>query len=396
MTETKVCTACGKTNNSNATVCEFCNTPFAALAVASSQTTSHIPPPPPNKQFTPERVVQLTRLYSDIIVFQIANHEQPILVKVSGDIVTLGRYSPGEKPPTVDLTPFNGTLMGVSRQHAMIIKDDEGYKLKDLSSTNGTWLNETRLNANQLYPIQSGDIIRFGQINTSVYFRLAETNNTAETSLILLSDIESSVPLRLTSSVIENVLLPYLKALNGFQKACDKIMAQPINEMTIASITMDASKPMLTIKVSGLYQAYRLLKNNILRWREMHLETIIKLNQPTVGAYKEWSADELIVTEQPTTDHSTSEQPATKQPTDELPITERPTSEQPVTEQAAKRIAAQPDENLSKAGIELVSEILADLAPQRSNEENKAHLATMLPSLQQLALSPLRLTDNPP
>lgn len=94
--------------------------------------------------------------------------------------------------------------MGVSRQHAVISKDEEGYKLKDLSSTNGTWLNETRLNANQPYTLQSGDIVRFGQINTSVYFRLAETNDPAETTLSLTSILEATNPLILKATSFEN------------------------------------------------------------------------------------------------------------------------------------------------------------------------------------------------
>ena len=203
MADTKVCKACGKTNDASATVCAYCNTPFMAMVL--SQTTSHVPVPEPNKQFTPERVVQLTGLYADLIVFQIATFEQPLLVKVSGDTVTIGRYSPGEKPPTVDLTPFNGSLMGVSRQHAVITKDDTGYKVKDLSSTNGTWLNEVKLAAQEPHPLQSGDILRLGQINTSVYFRLAQSNNPAEITLTLQSDLDASNPLKFTPKTIETL-----------------------------------------------------------------------------------------------------------------------------------------------------------------------------------------------
>lgn len=351
MTDSKVCTACGKSNAASATVCAYCNTPL--MAILPSKTTSHVPPPNPIS-FIPEKVVQLTRLYSDIVVFQIASFEQPLLVKVSENKVTIGRYSPGEKPPTVDLTPFNGSLMGVSRQHAVISKDEDGYKLRDLSSTNGTWLNETRLNANQPYSLQSGDIVRFGQINTSVYFRLAETNDPAETILSLTCILEATSPLIMKAATFEKMILPYLKALDGFQKSCDEVMSQPAHELIITSIGMDAPKAVLTIKLTGLYQAYRFLKNVIFRWREAHYENILSLNQPSAEPIKPW-----------------------------VEVDQQPNQTNPLS-----------DNVLNTAGIELAYEILADLAPQRTREENKVHLAKLLPHLQQLALSPLRPIDN--
>jgi hypothetical protein len=357
MTDKKVCKACGKLNNYDATICAYCSTPF--MAMLPSQTTSHVPPPPPNKQFTPERVVQLTGLYADLIVFQIANYEQPLLVKMSGEAVTIGRYSPGEKPPTVDLTPFNGSLMGVSRQHAMITKDEAGYKVKDLSSTNGTWLNELKLTAQQAYTLQSGDILRLGQVNTSIYFRLAQAANPGETTLTLQSDIvDSANPLRLTSKTLDTILFPYLKAIEGFQKVCDEVMVQPVSDIVIVSITKDADKPQIVVKVTGLYQAFRLLRINIVRWREMHIESITKLNEMPQVIYNDWTIEPKPA------DSNTTSQPDT-------------------------------DTKLRESAVELAHEILADLAPHRSKEDNKIYVPKLIPHLQRLVLSPLRLVQDP-
>jgi pSer/pThr/pTyr-binding forkhead associated (FHA) protein len=353
MTDTKVCKACGKPNEPAATACAYCNTPFMVMTL-SQQTTSHVPPPQPNKQLTPERVVQLTGLYADLIVFQIASFEQPLLVKVSSNEVTIGRYSPGEKPPTVDLTPFNGSLMGVSRQHALIIKDDTGYKVKDLSSTNGTWLNEVKLAPQEPRILQSGDILRLGQINTSVYFRHKQANNPAEITLTLQSDLDATNPLILTSKTIESLLLTYLKALEAFQKSCDEIMAQPVSEMIVTSIVKDLEKAQVVVKVTGLYQAFRLLRINITRWREAHLESIIKLNQKIPVTYPDWS----IV----------------PSPTD---------ANDPLT-----------DAKLRQGAIELAHDILADLVPHRTKEENETQIPKLLPHLQQLILSSLRLVQD--
>jgi len=353
MADTKVCKACGMTNDASVAVCAYCNTPFMELAL-SQNTTSHVQAPLPNKQFTPERVVQLTGLYADLIVFQIANFEQPLLVKVSGESVIIGRYSPGERPPTVDLTPFNGSLMGVSRQHALITKDDTGYKVKDLSSTNGTWLNEVKLTAQETYQLQSGDILRLGQINTSVYFRLAQSKNASETILTLQSDLDATNPFKLTAKTIESVILPYLKALENFQKSCDEIMSQPVSEMIVTSIAKDPENAQITVKVSGLYQAFRLLRNNIVRWREINLDSIIKFNQKSPLTYPDWSV--------------------------------------PPTSAAATEPLA--EAKLRDSAIELAHEILADLVPHRTKEENEVYLPKLLPYLQQIILSSLKPIQN--
>ena len=353
MTETKVCKACGKSNEPSAATCAYCNTPFMVMTL-SQQTTSHVPPAEPNKQFTPERVVQLTGLYADLLVFQIASFEQPVLVKVSSNEVSIGRYSPGEKPPTVDLTPFNGSLMGVSRQHAVITKDDTGYKVKDLSSTNGTWLNEKKLTPQEPHVLQSGDILRLGQINTSVYFRLKQVSNSAESTLTLQSDVDTTNPLKLTTKTLESTLIPYLKALGAFQKTCDEIMGQPISEIIVMSISKEPEKAQIVVNLTGLYQAFRLLRINIASWREAHLESIIKINQKIPVTYPDWS---IVPTPIDSTD----------------PLT---------------------DAKLRQTVVELAHEILADLVPHRTKEENEAEIPKLLPHLQQLVLSPLRLVQD--
>jgi pSer/pThr/pTyr-binding forkhead associated (FHA) protein len=80
--------------------------------------------------------------------------------------------------PDVDLTPFAGYRMGVSRKHAVIRQNDETNErldLWDMGSSNGTFLNGTRLNANRPYRLRDGDEIRFGQMIMRVYFQHTPT-----------------------------------------------------------------------------------------------------------------------------------------------------------------------------------------------------------------------------
>ncbi|HUZ17512.1 MAG TPA: FHA domain-containing protein [Spirochaetia bacterium] len=58
----------------------------------------------------------------------------------------------------------------VSRRHAIIEIMDGGYRLKDLGSTNQTYLNKTPLAPNETVSIKAGDVITIGhtQLNLSL------------------------------------------------------------------------------------------------------------------------------------------------------------------------------------------------------------------------------------
>ncbi len=86
------------------------------------------------------------------------------------------RFAPDENPfvigrrslsrqifPHIDLT-YSDPSAYVSRRHAQIIADAQGYSLEDLGSENGTYLNSTRVPANQPILLHNGDIIQVGKV----------------------------------------------------------------------------------------------------------------------------------------------------------------------------------------------------------------------------------------
>lgn len=83
--------------------------------------------------------------------------------------ILLGRMAGGQVVD-VDLTLFNGQLLGVSRLHATIEAFGERLMLKDAGSVNGTRLNGSLLTPNHVYQIFHGDEIRLGKLNMRVYF----------------------------------------------------------------------------------------------------------------------------------------------------------------------------------------------------------------------------------
>jgi pSer/pThr/pTyr-binding forkhead associated (FHA) protein len=83
--------------------------------------------------------------------------DQIRVVVPKGHEVLLGRSHPSNPTqPHVDLTQYGGMTSGTSRLHAAIRHDEAGWWLKDLGSSNGTWLNGERvapLTAYRLEPI---------------------------------------------------------------------------------------------------------------------------------------------------------------------------------------------------------------------------------------------------
>ncbi|MGA1283098.1 MAG: ATP-binding protein [Prochlorothrix sp.] len=79
--------------------------------------------------------------------------EAPQTVYLTDQITTIGR------------TMGNRIVLGettVSRYHAQIVREGDCYWILDLGSANGTYLNDKRLSAHELYPLASDDLIRLG------------------------------------------------------------------------------------------------------------------------------------------------------------------------------------------------------------------------------------------
>ncbi|MCS6993938.1 MAG: FHA domain-containing protein [Anaerolineales bacterium] len=71
----------------------------------------------------------------------------------------------------VDLTPFDAIQRGVSRRHAAIHREEDGYYITDLNSTNGTRINGRRLLPNTPCRLSSGDVVSLGRLNLIVLYK---------------------------------------------------------------------------------------------------------------------------------------------------------------------------------------------------------------------------------
>jgi len=111
------------------------------------------------------------------IGIQVADEPMPIYVPVRNELV-IGRTTEYVPPADdfLDLSNLKAGDFGVSRRHVMIRRIESGYEVVDLSSRNGSWLNEDRLVPKKPYPLPSGSILRIGHMRLLIMYHSTEEN----------------------------------------------------------------------------------------------------------------------------------------------------------------------------------------------------------------------------
>jgi len=170
----QVCANCGHTNRPGVLFCENCGTSLtgqAAVGPTTSFEDAGLSGTGPlsaagTDYFMPNAVLRI----------EIEGGPEPILIKPRQELI-FGRRDPATGAmPDIDLTPYAGYRMGVSRRHAAIRSADESHlDIWDLGSSNGTFLNGQRLNAHRPYRLRDGDRLRLGQMIIRLFFQPPES-----------------------------------------------------------------------------------------------------------------------------------------------------------------------------------------------------------------------------
>jgi hypothetical protein len=108
---------------------------------------------------------------AEIVNLHMAGFTEPYTIQMHMDTqAVLGRYTPNSNTqPRIDLTPYRAFDKGVSRMHAMLRRSEAGLTIEDMSSSNGTFLNGSRLQPYTAARVRSGDKLRLSQMEIVIY-----------------------------------------------------------------------------------------------------------------------------------------------------------------------------------------------------------------------------------
>jgi hypothetical protein len=106
------------------------------------------------------------------IAIYVAGLDKRLSASIESELV-FGRKVPEtkSKEPMLDFSDLGGYQLGMSRRHAKVRRAGNGYEVIDLSSRNGTWLNNERLVPEKPYPLANGAQLQLGRMRLYVFHR---------------------------------------------------------------------------------------------------------------------------------------------------------------------------------------------------------------------------------
>lgn len=163
----EICPSCKLRNRPGAILCAFCGATLSG-PLQETQQTDRLD----ETEYVPEAEIQPVNvsIVPNVGLGIYLENTAPVTIMREDELI-LGRQAYGTGSLVIDLVPFGAIQMGVSRQHALIRRTDNGYEVIDLNSTNGTWVNGKRLNPDSPRPLSSGDILRLGRLNLLILYR---------------------------------------------------------------------------------------------------------------------------------------------------------------------------------------------------------------------------------
>ncbi len=165
------CPHCGYTNSDEAKLCVRCSLPLDVAAAEQSEqenVTRRLTNTPYNPSVPRWGTASLGEARK--LLLHVRGYDTPLVVPLAEQLV-IGRYNneTGECPD-IDLDAYGAREQGVSRRHAMIVREADGLKVMDLGSANHTFINGQRLIMHQARILRDGDELRLGRLVMRVHF----------------------------------------------------------------------------------------------------------------------------------------------------------------------------------------------------------------------------------
>ena len=169
----KFCPICKNKNDRNAFVCIHCGASLEEHPTGIAKTTRNTGGIFIDSGNIPTTVIDNGLIPEGGVAIYAAGTLKPFYLRIDKEMI-IGRKV-GDTPENfLDLSELDGFNMGLSRRHAMIRKAEVGYEVIDLSSTNGTWLNDERLVPDKPYQIMNGAQLRVGRLKLLVIYHADE------------------------------------------------------------------------------------------------------------------------------------------------------------------------------------------------------------------------------
>ena len=264
------CLACHRKNAADAKVCNFCGSSL----VKSSQdqrTTQEMA----SLQAIPAGTEPLSKHYlpklpDNSFALFVMDDSEPLIVENS-EAIDLGRFIQNPTTAFVDLTRYDAVTLGVSRLHARITWSEGIYRLEDLASTNGTWLNSRRLASGKSYQLHNGDSILLGQLQMTIFLPESLHKWEVNFDVRLNKLMETVYPQILTPYFMKTVLSQFLQAIIDFQQVCLQCRGQNIEVIHILSIQAAEESPLLHVSLNGANEAIHYIRKWVNPLRQFYV-----------------------------------------------------------------------------------------------------------------------------
>jgi len=165
------CPVCKRKNKRDSLVCSYCGTSLRELFInAANATTRNTENPIHGPADAGELALDALTPAEGIAIY-VTGTAKPVFIRSEKEIIIGRKTEETASEFILDFSELDGFQMGLSRRHAVIRQVESGYEVVDLSSTNGTWLNDERLVPNKPYPLPNRSQIRAGRLRFLVLYR---------------------------------------------------------------------------------------------------------------------------------------------------------------------------------------------------------------------------------
>lgn len=157
-----VCINCGFDNLEGEIFCTKCGVALAALSLSTKKLGGEDDTLSAGSE---------TLSADQVVMLHFDDFDDPLAIQVSNPTI-LGRVS-GDVDGTlaVSLETFRASEQGVSRYHAKLVPEGHQLYIRDLGSTNHTFLNGERLADERDYALRDGDNVSLGRLKFKIFFK---------------------------------------------------------------------------------------------------------------------------------------------------------------------------------------------------------------------------------